>query len=1138
MAALELRRSDGSTEVRELSRSQPLTIGRQQFNDVCVPEAEVAPMHCRVSWNKSTFEVTAATTAGVAVNSSTVTHADLKPGDVIRVGGLELIFQNESAAAKAPPPLDLPGSRRSRVKAEPVEKRVEDLSMFDGSVNTESQAMMESLFADDELAAEPVARQPSSVGGGGLLMQSRRPGEQEILKSPLVLALIVGALVLLLVTGIFWFLIAREHSNKLYDVAVREMNDGQFAQAIASFEKFIQQYPNHAQRRHAELGLAKGLILKEISGATPAWNRGLERLHEFIKGHRSESGFADLHSILFQIAEQISLGSLKSAETSRDPALLVISKEAQDLLERYADPAISASGTLGRINDQRVKAERAINKQSTFDIAMKSVDMAIADRKPMLALSERERLIRQVPDFVSTKRVKDALQKSLDLERSMVATDESERPAEAIDEAPVTSEPILGLLHTRSRTDDISQGRVVFVLARDSCFAIDPATGELIWRRVIGFRSPFFPVQTAGAQPSVLLFDVRNQALLACQLSTGKLIWKQRLKARAVDGPLVHEGQIYLPLEGQSLVRLDVDTGRLTATVRFSQNLATSPILSRDENHLLVPGEMAMIYALTLRATSTQQPLTAVATTFTDHSAGSISVPPLMMGRLLLLCENDRAESANLRLWDAGKPTESLVELASTRCVGQVRDVPVLRGNQLVVPSNGEQFSAYAVTDETGRAGISAIGQYRADQSREQNRVEPASFVALGPDGQFWSAGSAFRRFEIGPDSIRMDSNSTAPGIASQPLQRVGEQFFVGRKSRVSNAVTFSSIDRERLVNPWRCIVGDAPLEMAALRGGGAMWVAESGTLYTIGPNRMAQGGVDLKAGADLDLPLNLTLPVRASALHDQRLVLIAAGETTQLFVFNTAGQIDGKYPLTGFPEADPVLLDEGLILALPGRLKFLPLVAGKKPLQDWIAPIGEGEKQRWAHVIGVDGRELIACDGTGRLTRIQARAGDVPHLAEVARLQLDNPVDVRPFLRGEFLYVADTEGTLRQLNVRSFDIDGQRTLPRPVRNVWPAGANLIVEAGDRTLHCLADGKMLPQQWTCTLKDLEPTGSILLKGETLWIACRNGTVLCLNSANGAEIRRIVLPQSLSLGIRQFQESVFAVASDGTLYRME
>ena len=38
---------------------------------------------------------------------------------------------------------------------------------------------------------------------------------------------------------------------------------------------------------------------------------------------------------------------------------------------------------------------------------------------------------------------------------------------------------------------------------------------------------------------------------------------------------------------------------------------------------------------------------------------------------------------------------------------------------------------------------------------------------------------SAFRRFQVSNDSLRADQNTTAPGIASQPVQIVGEQFFV-----------------------------------------------------------------------------------------------------------------------------------------------------------------------------------------------------------------------------------------------------------------------------------------------------------------------------------------------------------------------
>ena len=227
-----------------------------------------------------------------------------------------------------------------------------------------------------------------------------------------------------------------------------------------------------------------------------------------------------------------------------------------------------------------------------------------------------------------------------------------------------------------------------------------------------------------------------------------------------------------------------------------------------------------------------------------------------------------------------------------------------------------------------------------------------------------------------------------------------------------------------------------------------------------------------------------------------------------------------------------------GVVCGRTSRLKLLTLSANKKPPQDWIAPVGEKQNHRWNHLVRIDGREVIGLDDTGRLTRVQYRSGDVPHLAGVAELQLEQPVDIRPVLRGEFLYVADVSGTVRQLNVRSFDTDGQTTLTAPIKSLWSAGANTVVQAGDGKLHCLADGKKLPEQWSFDLANLEPTGSTVLKGDSLWFACRNGTVLVLNATSGTEVRRIVLPQSLSLGLRQVQETLVAVAVDGTLYRLE
>ncbi|MBC8113713.1 MAG: PQQ-binding-like beta-propeller repeat protein, partial [Candidatus Saccharimonas sp.] len=707
--------------------------------------------------------------------------------------------------------------------------------------------------------------------------------------------------------------------------------------------------------------------------------------------------------------------------------------------------------------------------------------------------------------------------------------DETERVAETRDDDANPAVSALGLFHTRSRTEEVSTGRVAYVLAKDSCYAVDTVTGELVWRRVIGLEAPFFPLLANASQPSLLLYDSRRQTLVCCQPATGKLIWRQKLDGRPRSAPLVHEGQIYLATEDRALCRIDLDSGRLTAKVTFSQNVLGPPALSHDGKSLLIPGDMAMVYALTMR------PLGAAAMTFTDHAAGAIVAPPVSMGKLLLLCENDKADSTRLRVFDAGQPTEPLAELTGARVAGAVRDAPVLRGNQLVVPSSNEHLAAFSVTDEAGRAGLAPVAQYRVKEG-----YGGPMFVALGPDRQFWSASSAFRRFEIGADNIRMDQNAQAQGIASQPLQLVGEQFFVGRKAPFHDAAVFSAVDRERMVSPWRIVLGAEPLELTAARDGGAVGVNEAGQIVSLGPARLKQGGIELKAATELQLPPEIRQPLRATRLHDGRLALAATGETTQVWIVSVSGQADATLKLSkgDVVEANPVLFDEGLVVPLASRLKLLPLGTGKKSVQDWLAPVGENARHRWRFLTRLDGNELIACDDSGLLTRVQLRTTDVPHLAGATKLQLDQPVDVAPALRGEMLFVADALGAVRQLNVRSFDVDGQRSFAAPVRGVWSVGESLLVWAGDDKLHAVSTGKELPERWMMSVESHQPAGSPVEWSGSIWVACRDGLVLALDPVSGKESRRIELPQVLSLGLRVIGDGLFAIACDGAVYRID
>jgi len=109
MLDLEIRYGDRKPEVRQLSKSQAVSIGRHGSNDICIDEPQVAPIHCRGLWNKTKtyFEVASANRDGVDLNGTMVRNSGLKGGDVLRIGSVDLIVREPGASTRdpaSPPP--------------------------------------------------------------------------------------------------------------------------------------------------------------------------------------------------------------------------------------------------------------------------------------------------------------------------------------------------------------------------------------------------------------------------------------------------------------------------------------------------------------------------------------------------------------------------------------------------------------------------------------------------------------------------------------------------------------------------------------------------------------------------------------------------------------------------------------------------------------------------------------------------------------------------------------------------------------------------------------------------------------------------------------------------------------------------
>ena len=719
MSLIEIEYQSGKVERRPLSRAQPLSIGSHFSNDIKLDEEGVDVLHCRISWNGKSYEVMSGGSSGVDVNGNLVQHATLADGDLLRIGSVDILFRGSGPRPARPDQQEpaRPGSQDESIGLQPVtDDEVPILTRArDGAREMDSptqrkeprvreqqretfrpepkpqpkprQATPQDLDDDsdaddgvplnfDDLMDDPPEPQPDTQTKPSKLssLKSRlsskpaRPGEQDVARSPVVLGLGGGALALLLAAVTVWFIIGRETAQKHYDAAQQQLNEGNYQQAAALFESFIQDYPRHRLSEESRYDLGNTRINIALAGATPNWSRGLDELQSFVKEHRERPNYKTQIEKLRTFAADIAFGAAKRVDLSAKrpsvkPAalnkLLDVSRIAGHLLGRLYPADEQPTELNNKLADAHWKAEQAIATREAFLTAVASIEKSVNARQPHKALATRNALVTTHRSFRSDRQLARLLQETLDVEKSLVVVEDVARPAITDDRQPTTPMPLSLVRHTYSGVGESSVGRTVFAVAKDCCYGIDTITGEPLWRRVVGLDAPFFPVAVDTSVSGVLLFDTNHNELMLLERRTGALVWRQPLEERLSGAPLLHEGRAYVATTKGRLYQIVLESGLATKRLSFSQPLVAPPVLVRNQTQLVVAGRASILYTLSVR------PLNCTAVTFSNHSAGSVAAPLLTMGSLLLLTENNNVNDGRLRVFDTRTDKLKLKEIAA-----------------------------------------------------------------------------------------------------------------------------------------------------------------------------------------------------------------------------------------------------------------------------------------------------------------------------------------------------------------------------------------------------------------------------------------------------------------------------------------
>ncbi len=899
----------------------------------------------------------------------------------------------------------------------------------------------------------------------------------------------------------------------------------------------MKDFSRDSRVEEAGLQLGRARIMSEIGGAAPAWAKGVEQLESFIKINRDREIFSKLHSEISNYAAKIANGASQDAAQSANNGKAASGREylatattAGKILERYLEKSPDSEKQLNDLKQSLEKAELAIRRQETFDTAIGKVREAIESQNPAVALKARRNLLTRYSDFGDNKELKKLLAQTLETERSSIQREEVMRKA-STEAGSRNQESYVALTpHSRSRSEEASQDRIVLALSKGACWGVDSITGRLQWRQVVGVDTPFFPLSISTSVPAVLLFDTRQKELFLVDRKSGALIWSQPIGEDVADAPLVHSGMIYLPTLNQHLYQISAETGEVTVRLKFSQKVLGPPVVEPGGQQMVLAGDEGILYRIKVPGMEPKS------VTYLGHAAGSIEAPMMAMGALILVIERDQQQSTLLRVLDTRISDETLTQVATARVGGAVRDMPILRGKQLFVASSDERLAAFTVSDDANQQALSDGPRFQVPGSHDG-----PVYLSAGPNGQLWMSSSSLRRFQLKANNFELDTKQLAIGYSTQPVQSIGQEVYVGYKVPYSDALLFEQSDREEMVSRWRTVLGATVIAWGTSADGSKVCISETGAIFHLTQPAMADASYLQEAATQLKIESGSTTPLQGCSLGTNRMCAYIGGNKPTFWEINRIGRVDQVVELPAAIEARPTTLGKAIVLPLPQRLKLVGNIEGDKKIEDYQATAGPGVNSRWKFVVSLGDTYLLAIDDKNLLTSIQYRLEPQPHLAKVGERTLEAPVDFSPVGAQNKLFIADANGQIQAINASGLQTLKTVEMGAACSNdLWATETKLYAESGQTALHCvdITDEPKLAWKWDFPQTGSSLAGPPLEAGEQLIVAQKNGHVSFLNAANGKLQKEIQLDQNVSGGPQLIGETIYVPAIDGTLQKLE
>ncbi len=996
-------------------------------------------------------------------------------------------------------------------------------------------------------------------------------------------------LILMLAAGMLYWLIGRGSGDDAFRLAEEDYNAGNYTQAIEKYNHFLKDYESHSQAGMARVhrGLAR---MRQLTTRPADWTQALADVEAILQEVRREREFPEARVELASILPRLAEGLVQQAQAQQDAEVLAQADQAFNLIQNnnYVPQNLRNEEGLRRLEALRAEVQRELDRGRELNTALDEIAAAAARGETATAYAIRRDLVKTYPDLDNNPRLYDALLEVTAAERLGVQyVDEPAQPVTEEPESAVTA--VTSLASTSGTAVPGVQGRQVFALASGAAYGLDAATGQLLWRRFVGFDSTFLP-QAIGADGSdVILIDAVRSELVRVEAASGKLRWRLPLEGGLPLPPAIAGNTAWIATREGRLYQVDLDTGQSPGYFAFPQPLSTPPVVAASGNVIYQFGQQGSLYIL-----ETGQQAGCRNVVYLGHAPDGISAAPLLIeGVYLLAAVNTGARYSQLitfRLEDDGKQA---VPVKGDALDGQVHSPPQREGNAVVVATDSGALYMFAVGDVDAEQPLVLIARQAGSA-----RVPQVPQVRLTAE-HLWIADRMLQCY-----AFQEAAGSFAPvwqryrgGVSVQPLQRAGQALIYARREPGKPGVAIAALGAISGEPYWETVLA-APSATGPLvdpQSQTVSAVTTGGALFELPLSQVEQGHSAISKPAQqvpVDWPLSTTFPV--SRFSDGQWVVAIAADGRQLLVATPDGRgrrLDWK-PLPDAATFPPVKQYNRLLV--PGALgqvfSLLPSTwqADAEPFQP---PIENGRRYRWQATLQAatasmsdavdpegapddiapsfsplddtpkatvpqESGNLARANGSGALASAQgetvvnespfllAEAGGklyllalsyepIPHLAQLAEAQLERPL-ATPLAAIDGTALAVDEA--HRLLAIAYDDLRPRVVAQldgpPTWGPEPVGKAVLLATEDHRLCCYnSDGS---ERWQLRLHDGPLAGDPAAVNGDLIVATVGGTLRRLNAATGEEMARADVGEPLARGAVAAGDRLLLTSPDGSL----